>query len=83
MIYFGDGATDIPCMRLVKEFGGHSIAVYNPDGHEKDKSERLLTEQRVHFACPADYSKGKIIYNVVTAIIDKIKADLAVESLKE
>ena len=62
---------------------GHSIAVYNPDGHEKDKSERLLTEQRVHFACPADYSKGKIIYNVVTAIIDKIKADLAVESLKD
>ena len=49
----------------------------------RSKSERLLTEQRVHFACPADYSKGKIIYNVVTAIIDKIKANLAVESLKE
>ena len=83
MIYFGDGATDIPCMRLVKEFGGHSIAVYNPNGHEKDKSERLLTEKRVHFACPADYSKGQRIYNVVTAVIDKIKADLAVDALKE
>ena len=82
MIYFGDGATDIPCMKLVKQFGGHSIAVYNPDGHEREKSERLLSEQRVHFVCPADYSEGKRIYRVVTAIIDKIKADLEIEALK-
>ena len=27
MIYIADGLTDIPCMRLVKEYGGHSIAV--------------------------------------------------------
>lgn len=82
MIYFGDGATDIPCMKLVKQFGGHSIAVYNPDGHQKEKSERLLSEERVHFVCPADYSKDSRIYRIVTAIIDKIKADLDIETLK-
>ena len=30
MIYFGDGMTDIPSMRLVKERNGNAIAVYTP-----------------------------------------------------
>ena len=82
MIYFGDGATDIPCMRLVKEFGGHSIAVYNPTGNNKEKSEQLYRESRVHFVCPADYTESGKIYKVVTSIIDKIKADLDLQRLK-
>ena len=82
MIYFGDGATDIPCMRLVKQFGGHSIAVYNPNGTNKEKSEQLYRESRVHFVCPADYTNNGKIYQVVTSIIDKIKADLDLQRLK-
>lgn len=83
MIYFGDGSTDIPCMRLVKQFHGHSIAVYNPDGTQKETSERLLSEHRVNFVCPADYTGESRIYTIVTAIIDKIKADLELEALKD
>lgn len=76
MIYFGDGATDIPCMKLVKQLGGHSIAVYQPRKKDKKEiAEKLINENRVNFVCPADYSEGKEIDRVVQTVIDKIKAD--------
>lgn len=74
MIYFGDGATDIPCMKLVKQQGGHSIAVY-PPRKNKEVAEKLILENRVNFVCMADYSENKEIDRVVKTIIDKIKAD--------
>ncbi|MCF2553498.1 HAD family hydrolase, partial [Bacteroides caecigallinarum] len=30
MVYIGDSDTDIPCMKLVNSYSGHSIGVYNP-----------------------------------------------------
>lgn len=35
MVYIGDSDTDIPCMKLVNTYGGHSIGVYNSDTEEK------------------------------------------------
>ena len=82
MIYIGDGTTDIPCMRLVKNFGGHSIAVYNPaeKGARKDM-EALIRGNRVNHVCPADYSADSEIDIVVKTIIDKIAADTRLERL--
>jgi hypothetical protein len=74
MIYFGDGETDIPCMKLVKQQGGYSIAVYHPGNQQKQAiAEKLIAEDRVNFACPADYSENSEIFQVVTAIIDKME----------
>ena len=76
MIYFGDGETDIPCMRLIKDLGGHSIAVYKPrDSKKKSVSEKLISENRVNFACPADYTESKEMHQVVKTILEKLKAD--------
>ena len=76
MIYFGDGETDVPCMKIVGMFGGNSIAVYDPASEKKTATARKLKRQgRVKFITPADYTKGSRTYKVVTAIIDKIKAD--------
>ncbi len=83
MIYVGDGMTDIPCMRLVKNYGGHSIAVYNPDDKNKRKEmNNLIRDNRVNFVCSADYSVGSEMDTVVKAIIDKIAADLRLEQLE-
>ena len=46
MIYIGDGLSDVPCMKMMKAYGGYSIAVYQ----QKDsKVEDLLMKDRVDF----------------------------------
>lgn len=80
MIYFGDGETDIPCMKMVKEHGGHSIAVYGTPS-KKATAIKLIEENRVNFACIANYREDKEIYKVVKRILDKIKSDYEFERL--
>ena len=82
MIYFGDGDTDIPCMKMIKEHGGHSIAVYaNGNSVKKATALQLIKDNRVNFVCPADYRAGKEINMVVKRILDKIKADYEFQRL--
>ena len=76
MVFIGDGETDVPCFRLVKDQGGHSVAVYKPKAPKtKAKAEKLLKEGRVNFLAPADYAEGKQIDQIIKAIIDKVAAD--------
>jgi phosphoserine phosphatase len=75
MIFIGDGETDIPCMRLVKDQGGHSIAVY--DGNRrgvKKHADQLVTEGRATLSATADFQDGSAIDQCVKAIIDKVEA---------
>ena len=84
MIYFGDGDTDVPCMKIVGMFGGHSIAVYDPQNERKKATAAKLKRQgRVAFAVPAVYTPDGPAYRVVTAIIDKIKADWVLSRLSK
>ncbi len=70
MIYVGDGMTDVPCMKLVKANGGHSIAVYGKG--KKGKVEDLLMHDRVDFIAPADYSEGAELDTLVKRVIDRM-----------
>ncbi|MGM9762956.1 MAG: HAD family hydrolase [Candidatus Cryptobacteroides sp.] len=82
MIYFGDGETDVPCMKIVKNFGGNSIAVYNPEIPRKIRvARRLLRQKRVNFITPAVYTKESRTFKLVCSIIDKIKAECDLASL--
>ena len=82
MIYFGDGQTDVPCMKIVNMFGGNSIAVYNPkDEVGKGVALKLKRQGRVNFITPAIYTQDSRTFKVVCAIIDKIKAEYDLQRL--
>ncbi len=82
MIYFGDGETDVPCMKIVGMFGGHSLAVYKQgDDKKRAIAQKLKRQGRVRFAVPAVYTKDSEAFRVVCAIIDKIKAESELQDL--
>ncbi|HOI28017.1 MAG TPA: haloacid dehalogenase-like hydrolase [Paludibacteraceae bacterium] len=77
MIYIGDGDTDIPAMKMVKNQGGHSIAVFNPDLWEKEttqnKIQKLIAEERTDYVVPADYQEHSQLMVSVKGILQLIK----------
>lgn len=82
MIYFGDGETDVPCMKIVNMFGGNSIAVFNPQiPGKKEVAQKLQRQGRVNFITPAVYTKDSRSYRLVCSIIDKIKAEYDLKRL--
>ena len=70
MIYIGDGMTDIPCMKMVKEKGGKSIAVYAEGKSETVKP--LVDDERINYVCVADYSEGSTLERIVKLIIENM-----------
>jgi phosphoserine phosphatase len=81
MIYVGDGLTDIPCFRLVKDQGGHSIAVYQSNRRNaKEQAKTIMKDGRVNFAAPAIYTDGSMLDRIVKGIIDKVSFDTQLRS---
>jgi len=70
MIYFGDGLTDVPCMKLVKDNGGNSIAVYEK---ENTLANKLLNDGRVNHSAEANYTENSDIDAFVKQVLNNIK----------
>ncbi len=70
IVYIGDGLTDVPCMTLVKEKGGRSIALYGKG--KKEKVLPLVQEERVNYICKADYRKDSRLEQIMKLIIESI-----------
>ena len=70
MIYVGDGLSDVPCMKMMRSYGGQAIAVYQPES--RTAVEELLQKGRVDFIFPADYREGTGLDTTVKNIIRKM-----------
>lgn len=74
MIFIGDGDTDIPAMKMTSHYGGQSIAAYNPrrDKRSLEKIHRLISDGRVNFVAPADYSENSHMDILLKGILGRI-----------
>ena len=70
MIYLGDGLSDVPCMKMMRSYGGQAIAVYQDAN--RPGVEQLLRQGRVDFIFPADYREGAGLEVTVKNIIRKM-----------
>ena len=80
MVYIGDSDTDIPCMKLVNSYGGHSIGVYNSETKDKSKVFRMLDENRIKYFVCADYSEESELERLLKSIIDRTKTNEILET---
>ncbi|MGB0331204.1 MAG: HAD family hydrolase [Planctomycetota bacterium] len=76
MVFFGDGDTDVPSMKTVRNLGGHSIAVFDPAQWDaltaQGKVHRLIAEDRVNFVAPADFSESGQLDVLAKGVLGKI-----------
>ncbi|MGP2516515.1 hypothetical protein [Yersinia sp. 2545 StPb PI] len=77
MIYFGDGDTDIPAMKMVRYQGGVSLAVFdNKKWNNKttqEKVEKLIAEERANYVVPALYNEGSQLDVTVKGLLQLFK----------
>lgn len=81
MVYIGDSDTDVPCMKLVDSYGGHSIGVYNAETRDKTKVYKMMRDGRIRYFAPADYREGTELDLLVKSIIDRTATNEALEAL--
>ena len=70
MVYLGDGLSDVPCMKMMRAYGGQAIAVYQDAN--RPGVEQLLRQGRVDYIYPADYSEGAGLELTVKEIIRRM-----------
>lgn len=80
MIYVGDGLSDVPCMKMMRAYGGQAVAVYQDSN--RAGVESLLAEGRVDFIFPADYREGTMLDQTMKNILRKIAISEALNEEK-
>ena len=79
MIYIGDGLTDVPCMKLTKENGGVSIAVYTDKNFYTAK--KLLNDGRINYMVKSDYRDDSEIDQIIKKTIKHMAINMKLKNI--
>ena len=81
MVYIGDSDTDVPCMKLVNSYVGHSNGVYNAQTEDKSNVYKMMRDGRIKYFMPADYTEGSDLDQLLKSIIDRTVTNEVLENI--
>ena len=71
ILYIGDGLTDVPCMTVTKQSGGHALAVYKKKNRKGLQTcRRLFSAGRIDCFAEANYSEKLTLDRSIKTILD-------------
>ncbi len=82
IVYFGDGLTDVPSMKVVLEQGGNTVAVYEDEENKKKIALALQKDDRATYIVKADYSYNSHAEKLIKGLIDSIETKAKLEKLR-
>jgi phosphoserine phosphatase len=77
VIFVGDGYTDIPCFKIVRDNGGVAIGVYEPGREGSRRDLGLLEDDRVSDLVPADYRPDSRLSRLLEQALETVGARAA------
>jgi phosphoserine phosphatase len=81
IVYFGDGFSDVPVMRVMSDQGGYPVGVYNPTDEKSKAAVRdLQLGGRARLAAPADYREGSALDEIARGLLEEMAGRLAITS---
>ena len=66
-------------MKLLKDKGGKSIALYQSTNNKK-QALKLVEDERINYVCVADYSQNSTLEKIVKLMMDSVAT---INELKE
>lgn len=76
IVYIGDSSTDVPCMKLLTQYKGHSIGVYDPKKATSKRVERMMQDGRICDYYTSDYTDSSDLQVACMRILEDISKRL-------